>query len=93
MIFIKEVTGVGIIKRKKNYNTEKHKDCYSYVVKYDQAISLIRDIYPYLIIKSKKARAKLIVERYKAVTPRNGRYSEEMLREKKLFYEEFINIK
>ena len=91
--WVKEVSGVGIIKKKKNYNCEKHKDCYSYVVKHDKAIELIKDIYPYLVIESKKKRAELILMRYKAVTPRNGRYSEEMLREKEEFYEEFIRIK
>ena len=91
--WIKEVSGVGIIKKKKNYNCEKHKDCYSYVVKHDKAIELIKDIYPYLVIEIKKKRAELIIRRYTAVTPRNGRYSEEMMREKEEFYKEFISIK
>lgn len=87
------MTGVGVIKRKKNYNRERHKDCYSYVFKYNQAIEFIRDVYPYLIIESKKKRAELILRKYKAVTPRNGRYSEEMLREKDKFFEEFKKLK
>lgn len=91
--WIKKVSGIGIIKKKKNYNCEKHKDCYSYVVKHDKAIELIKDVYPYLVIENKRQRAELIIRRYKAVTPRNGRYSEEMLREKEEFYEEFMAIK
>ena len=60
--WIVNVTNVGVITPKKNYNPQKHKDCYSYVVKYDDAINLIRDIYPYLVIESKKKRAELIIK-------------------------------
>ena len=63
------------------------------MVKHDKAIELIKDIYPYLVIESKRQRAELIIRRYKAVTPRNGKYNEEMLREKEEFYEEFMSIK
>ncbi len=78
---------------KKNYNVEIHKDCYSYVLRRNDAINLIKDIYPYLVIDAKKKRARLILEKYKALTPRNGRYSEEMLIAKEEFYNEFINIR
>lgn len=59
----------------------------------DSAISLLKEIEPYLVIKNKKKRAKLIIDRYKDVTPRNGRYSASMLIAKEQFYTEFINIK
>ena len=39
-----------------------------------------------LIIPSKKKRAELILTKYKLVTPRNGRYSEKMLKSKIYFY-------
>ncbi|MGL5379999.1 LAGLIDADG family homing endonuclease [Clostridium sp.] len=91
--WLKEKIGGGKIIRKKNYNPDKHSDCYSYFLKYNEAINLIQEIYPYLIIESKKRRANLILEKYKAVTPRNGRYSEELLKAKNKFYEDFISIK
>lgn len=91
--WIKEKVGYGIIKNKKNYNPEKHKDCYSYILKYDDAIKFLEDIYPYLIIESKKNRALLIINEYKNVTPRNGKYSSHMLKRKEEFYEKFISIK
>lgn len=91
--WIKSVVGKGIIKRKKNYNSSEHKDCYSYVLKYNDALSFLQEIYPYLIIDSKKKRAKLILNKYKSVTSRNGRYSAELLKEKLDFYNEFISIK
>lgn len=91
--WIKSVTGKGVIKRKKNYNIAEHKDCYSYVLKYNDAIVFLQEIYPYLIINSKKKRAGLILNKYKSVTSRNGRYSDELLKEKLNFYNEFISIK
>ena len=91
--WIKNKTGVGNIIRKKNYNIEKHKNSFTYTVKYNDAIGLLKEIEPYLILKSKKKRAQLIINEYKNVTPRNGRYSIEMLDIKEQFYENFINIK
>lgn len=59
--WIQKTVGKGTIKLKKNYNTEKHKDCYSYVLKRNDAINLLEGIYPYLIIETKRERANLIL--------------------------------
>ena len=91
--WIKYVTEKGVIKRKKNYNIAEHKDCYSYVLKYNDAITFLQEIRPYLIINSKKKRVQLILAKYNSLTPRNGRYSAELLKEKLDFYNEFISIK
>lgn len=91
--WIKDVTKIGSIKNKKNYNLEKHSNSFVYTIKYNDVINLLIEIEPYLVIKSKKKRARLIIEKYKVVTPRNGRYSKEMLKAKEKFYEEFISIK
>ena len=93
LYWIKDIVGKGTIINKKNYNPEKHQDCYSYTIKYNDAIKLIKDIYPFLIVPTKKKIAELILKRYKEVTPRNGKYSEEMLKAKLDFYNEFISIK
>lgn len=91
--WIKLKTGVGIIKGKKNYNLDRHKDSYTYVVKFDEAINLLKELLPYLIIESKRKRSVLILEKYKKLTPRNGRYSPKMLEMKNAFYQEFMAIK
>lgn len=91
--YLKNTLGSGTITKKTNYNKEKHKDCYTFVICYDAAINLLKDIYPYLIIKTKKLQAKMIVDEYKALTPRNGRYSEKLLERKYEFYERFRKIK
>ena len=91
--FIKITIGKGYIIKKKNYNESLHRDCYSYVLRRNDAINLLIEIYPYLIINSKKQRANLILEKYKSLTPRNGRYSTDLLLAKENFYNEFISIK
>ena len=91
--WMKDVTKIGPIKSKKNYNTEKHTDSFTYTIKYDDSINLLIEIEPYLVIKNKKIRARLIIKKYKSVTPRNGKYSDEMLKAKEEFYKEFINVK
>lgn len=91
--WVKDTIGKGRIISKKNYNIEKHKDCYSYVLRRNDAIQLLKDIYPYLIINTKRKRAELIISKYKSVTPRNGYYTNEMLIAKEEFYKEFMGIK
>ncbi|MGL4449699.1 MAG: LAGLIDADG family homing endonuclease [Sarcina sp.] len=91
--YLKKTIGFGKIIRKTNYNKAKHKDCYTYILERNGAIELLKEISPYLIIKSKKKRADLILRKYKALTPRNGRYTEEMLIEKELFYKKFASYK
>lgn len=53
-------------------------------------LNLITELFSQL---SKRKRARLLIENYKLVTPRNGRYSNEMLEAKEKFYDDFINIK
>lgn len=91
--WIKNTMKTGMIISKKNYNPEIHKDCYSYVLRRSDAINLIQEIYPYLVIDAKKKRAKLIIENSKSLTPRNGRYTNEMIKAKEDFYNEFMAIK
>ncbi|MEW8995609.1 hypothetical protein [Clostridium sp.] len=93
LTWLKDTIGYGVIIKKKNYNPEKHKLSYSFVIKQNNAIKLLEDIYPYLIIESKRKRAEMIITQYKSLTPRNGRYTEEQLAKKEIFYEEFINAK
>ncbi len=91
--WIKNKTNMGTIKSKKNYKPNKHQDSFTYMITYNNAINFLREIEPYLIITQKKLRAKLIINEYKSVTLRNGRYSPQLLKLKKEFYDKFISIK
>jgi hypothetical protein len=70
-----------------------HKDCFTYVLQYDSVVKLLEEIQPYLVIIIKKERAKLILNEYKKVTLRNGKYTSEQLKLKENFYNNFIKIK
>lgn len=90
--WVKEKIGAGKINRKKNYNIEKHKTSYTYSLYYDTAIEVMKLIEPYLVIKKKKSRALYIVEGYKDVTLRNGKYNIEQKLAKEQFYIDFISL-
>ncbi|MBZ2174153.1 hypothetical protein K8M07_02715 [Schnuerera sp. xch1] len=92
LTWIKNTTKMGKIIHKKNYNKEKHLDCYAYKVIYNDALTLLEEIQPYLIIKRKKLRTEHILDNYKNVTPRNGKYSNEMKKKKEQFYIDFMAL-
>ena len=57
------------------------------------ALKLLEAVEPYLVIIAKKERAKLILNEYKKLTLRNGKYTSEQLKLKEDFYNNFIKIK
>ncbi|NLJ98545.1 MAG: hypothetical protein GX320_04660 [Tissierellia bacterium] len=90
--WVKNTTNTGRIIKKKNYNKEKHLDSYTYRVIYDDALKILKEIEPYLIIKKKKSRAKHILDNYKKVTLRNGRYNRSQKLVKEQFYIDFMKL-
>lgn len=90
--WIKYTVKSGKINSKKNYNKERHKDCYTYTIIYDDAINLLKEIESYLVIKKKRARANHIIDKYKKVTLRNGRYNKTQKLEKEQFYLDFLAL-
>jgi len=71
--FVKAHVGAGKITTKKTYS-ERHACSFAYQISSRQALDLLHQIYPYL--KTYKAeRAKLALNDYLRLTPRNGRYS------------------
>lgn len=69
----------GIIVAKKKYKPQ-HSDFYAWYVQQDRAIRFLEAIRGYLIIK--KLQADLIVEKYKSVTHRAGKYTPKLLAQK-----------
>ncbi|WP_138209469.1 hypothetical protein [Hathewaya histolytica] len=63
--YIKNVTKTGTITKKKNYNKNRHKNSHNLTIRYDAAITLLKEIEPYLIIKTKKERTEMILKNYK----------------------------
>lgn len=58
----------------------------------DAALVLLNDIFPYMKHDKKKRRAKLIIDNYKRLTPRNGFYTEKMKMEKIALINEVMSI-
>ena len=90
--WVKNTIKGGKITSKKNYNKNRHKNSYTYTIIYDEAIQLLQDIEPYLVIPKKKARAQHIIVNYKQVTLRNGRYNEVQRQAKEQFYIDFMAL-
>lgn len=71
--FVLAAIGAGKITSKRTYHP-LHAASYTYQISSRQALGLLRQIKPYL--RSYKARrARLILDNYLAVTPRNGKYT------------------
>ena len=89
--FVLSATGVGKITNKQASKSH-HAHSYAYAVYNRQALSLLKQTLPYL--KSyKHDRAALILKDYLAVTPRNGKYTAEILTRKKVFEQSVLSIK
>jgi hypothetical protein len=90
--WVRSKTGLGLIKSKKNYKPYVHENSFTFTAKYNDAIEMLEMVEPYLVINQKKLRAQLIINDYKKLTPRNGRYSPDSLESKNNFYKKFIAL-
>lgn len=88
--YLKENLGGSISTVKKD--KESYKDAWHWKIKGNKAIEILKVIEPYLLVPEKRKRAKLIIDEYKSVTPRNGKYSAEMLEKKLDFEKRFFEI-
>lgn len=82
--------GAGRITAKRAYS-DKHRSSYAYQIANTQALQLLSQVLPYLH-SYKRLRAQLALEKYQALTPRNGRYSPKLLAEREKFIQEFLAI-
>ncbi|AYO31488.1 hypothetical protein D2962_13565 [Biomaibacter acetigenes] len=92
LIWMKKTINGGTIIKKKNYNPENHLNSYVFNLTYNKALKLLQEIEPYLVIERKKQRARLLINEYKQVTPRNGKYNEELAKKREKFYKTFISL-
>ena len=89
--FVKAATGVGKITTKK-VSQPHHTPSFAYAVYNRQALSILEQILPFL--KSyKRKRAELIVANYLSLTPRNGKYSKDLLARKLDFEKAVLSLK
>lgn len=75
----------GSISKQKVYK-DHHRQSWSWKVSYKSALIAIGKLYPFIQEPEKKRRMSLVLSKFQKVTPRNGKYSND-LRAKKLDFE------
>ena len=88
--YVKSIVEVGRITRKRTMAIN-HAPSGAWQVSNRQALSLLQQIVTYLRTYKSK-RAKLVLENYIKLTPRNGRYTAEMMARRNQFVEEFLML-
>ena len=89
--YILDVIGAGSISKKRTYS-KHHLINHTYKVSNRQAISLLAQTNQYLR-SYKRERAEIILDKYLELTPRNGKYTEELFIKRERFIDDFFNIK
>jgi hypothetical protein len=72
--------------------SEKHNVSFCLKVGGDAALRLLKEVVPYMLHQKKSLRAKLIVEHYKDCTPRNGKYTPDLIERKTWLVEEVMGM-
>jgi hypothetical protein len=89
--FVKDTVGAGRITRKRTYSP-RHAPSFTFQLSSRQALELLRQVAPFL--KSyKAARARLALDEYVRLTPRNGKYQAELLAKRAKFEAELLAIR
>lgn len=89
--FVLTACGVGKITNKRTSKSH-HSPSFTYSVYNRQALTLLEAIAPYLRTY-KRHRAQLILADYLRLTPRNGKYSPELLKRKSEFETQVMSMK
>jgi LAGLIDADG-like domain len=82
--------GAGKITSKRTVS-EKHAPSFCYTVSNRQALSCIAQVMPYLRTY-KRERARLALTDYIRLTPRNGKYTDALLRQRLEFENRFLGL-
>ncbi len=89
--FVKAELGAGRITTKRIYN-DRHARSFTYQISSRQALDLLRQLIPYLRTY-RVNRAKLALNDYPRLTPRNGRYNPEVAAARRVFERRLLAIK
>ena len=81
--------GVGKITRKRT-SSDKHAPGLTYSVSNRQALAVLTQVMPYLR-SYKRLRARLVLDKYLALTPRNGKYTDKVSLQREVFERAFLN--
>ena len=88
--FIEFELGVKGTITKKTSNNENHSDSFELKYVYNNALKVIDNIDTHH--PKKKHRKNIIIEQYSKLTPRNGKYTEEMKEKREKMVESFFSL-
>lgn len=88
--FLCDQIGAGKITRKRTVS-DRHAASFCYSISSRQALGLLEQIAPFML-SYKRRRAELALASYRAVTPRNGKYSVECKNRRSAFEVEFFGV-
>jgi len=89
--YVRHTLSAGKITNK-SITSIRHAPSYTYTIANRQALELLRQIEPWLR-SYKRLRASLILRDYVRLTPRNGKYSPAVRKERKAFEQAVLSIK
>ncbi len=84
------MVGAGRITKKRTYS-QHHTPSGEYKIENRQALELIRQMAPHLLTY-KALRANLALSDYVRLTPRNGRYTQDIAQERRKFVQKFLAL-
>lgn len=87
---VNTMVGAGRITKKRTYS-RRHTPSGEFKIENRQALELIRKLAPHLLTY-KALRAELALSDYVRLTPRNGRYTEDIAQERRKFVQEFLAL-
>jgi len=87
----RETIGAGKVTRKRT-SSIRHTPSFTFSISNRQALEVLRQTMPHLR-SYKRRRAELALERYVSLTPRNGKYSPDLLAARQLFELRFLATK
>jgi hypothetical protein len=90
LLYVQSVIGAGRITNKACARAH-HTPSFTYVISNRQALAVLSQVAPYLRTY-KSSRARLLLDEYASVTPRNGRYSPEQRAARQQFEDRFFAI-
>ena len=88
--YLQKIIGAGKILTKRVYKPH-HKPAYTYSISNRQALSILSQAAPYLRTY-KLRRAQIVLAQYILVTPRNGKYNDELRKKREKFVESFFSV-
>ncbi|RLQ23879.1 hypothetical protein DWB85_00220 [Seongchinamella sediminis] len=89
--FVVDASGVGNISNKQA-SKPNHSHSFAYGVYNRQALQVVEQIYPHLL-SYKADRCALVLRDYLRLTPRNGKYTSELTKERMQFESQFLSIR